>query len=109
MLQERDVVARVERITVRRLRTWVQRGWILPTRKGKAIEFSETDVARVSLIRDLRDTLEIQADAVPVILHLIDQIHGLRHEMRSLLTVIDALPEETRAEIKMRLKEKGEP
>lgn len=107
MLREGDVVARVERITVRRLRTWVSRGWIQPSGEGETIAFTEADVARVSLIRDLRDTLEIHEEEVPVILSLIDQIHGLRYELKSLVTVIDTLPEDVRAEIKARLKEKG--
>lgn len=107
MMREGDVVARVERITVRRLRSWVSRGWIRPSGEGKMITFTEADVARVTLIRDLRDTLEIHEEEVPVILNLIDQIHGLRYELKSLVDVIDTLPPEMRAEIKARLKEKA--
>jgi chaperone modulatory protein CbpM len=105
ILHERDVVARVERVTLQRLRVWVKRGWIRPLRKGRAAQFTEADVARVGLICDLSDTLEIHEEAVPVILHLIDQIHGLRHEMKALLEAIDALPEDTRAQIRARIKQ----
>jgi len=103
MLREADVVRKVERITVERLRVWVERGWIKPVRRGRALTYSETDVARISLICDLSDIMEISDDSVPVVLHLIDQIHGLRHEMKVLLAAIDELPEDVRASIKARI------
>ena len=48
MLSERDVVARVQRLTVTRLRVWVQQGWIKPVDE-EARAFSEADAARAAL------------------------------------------------------------
>jgi hypothetical protein len=39
--------------------------------------FAEIDVARVRLIRDLRLRMELQEDALTVILSLLDQVYGL--------------------------------
>lgn len=103
MLRERDVVERVGRVTVKRLRVWVERGWVKPARKGRSAVFSDTDVARAALICDLSDVLELQEDSVPMVLHLIDQIHGLRHELKMLISVIDALPQSVRDDIKARI------
>ena len=47
--------------------------------------FSEVDLSRAQLIRDLREDLGVNDEGVSVILHLIDQMHGLRHSMRELL------------------------
>jgi chaperone modulatory protein CbpM len=40
---------------------------------------------------------------VPVLLNLIDQIHGLRSELMSLLGVLEDLPPDVRATVKMRI------
>ena len=40
---------------------------------------------------------------MPVLLNLIDQIHGLRSELRGLLEVLDELPPEMRRTVRMRI------
>ena len=77
-----------------------------PGRKPVAKEsqgFSEADMARVALIRDLEDKLGFDEEQVPVLLNLIDQIHGLRAELKTMLDALEALPEEVRATVKMRI------
>ena len=102
MLTERDIVARVQHVTVTRLRVLVRQGWIRPAAKAEQA-FSEADMARAALIRDLEDKLGFDEDQVPVLLNLIDQIHGLRAELKSMLVALEALPEEVRATVKMRI------
>jgi chaperone modulatory protein CbpM len=43
------------------------------------------DLARAKLIRDLRDDLGVNDEGISVILHLLDQVHGLRRSMQHLL------------------------
>lgn len=102
MLTEGDVVARVERLTVTRLRVWVAQGWIRPADE-RAPSFSETDVARAALICNLEDELGFAEEDVPVLLNLIDQIHGLRAELVGLLAALDELPDDVRATVRMRI------
>jgi chaperone modulatory protein CbpM len=65
-------------------------------------------MARAALIRDLEDKLGFDEDQVPVLLNLIDQIHGLRVELKTILEVLEDLPEDVRATVKMRIeKRKG--
>ena len=59
------------------LEVWVAEGWIVPVR-GQEHEYSETDLARAQLIRDLMEDLGVNAEGVGVVLHLVDQMHGLR-------------------------------
>jgi len=47
--------------------------------------FSDVDLARAQLIRDLRDDFGVNDEGISVILHLIDQMHGLRRSMHGLL------------------------
>ena len=73
--------ARVENQAVE---AWVSAGWLVPQREPE-LEFSEVDLARAILIRDLRDDFGVNDEGIAVILHLIDQMHGLRRSMRELL------------------------
>jgi chaperone modulatory protein CbpM len=100
MLSERDVVARVQHLTVTRLRVWVRQGWIRP---APTQGFSEADIARAVLIRDLEDQLGFAEEDVPVLLSLIDQIHGLRSELKGLIEALDELPEDARATVRLRI------
>jgi chaperone modulatory protein CbpM len=102
MLSEREVVARVRHLTVTRLRVWVQQGWIRPA-DAPTQGFSEADIARAALICDLEDQLGFTEEDVPVLLNLIDQIHGLRSELKGLLDVLDDMPEDVRATVRLRI------
>jgi chaperone modulatory protein CbpM len=42
-------------------------------------------LARAQLIRDLRDDFGVNDEGISVVLHLIDQMHGLRRSMQGLL------------------------
>ena len=103
MLTERDIVAKVQHahrdaaqgLGARRA------GSGRPTKAAQG--FSEADLARAALIRDLEDKLGFDEDQVPVLLNLIDQIHGLRAELKALLEALDDLPEECAPRCKMRI------
>ena len=102
MLSERDLLARVHRLTVTRLRVWVSQGWIKPADR-EAQGFSEADLARAALICNLEDELGFAEEDVPVLLNLIDQIHGLRAELKGLVDALDDLPPDVRATVRMRI------
>jgi chaperone modulatory protein CbpM len=100
MLTEQELLARVSTLTVTRLRVWVAQGWIKP---AAAQSYSEADLARAALICNLEDELGFAEEDVPVLLNLIDQIHGLRAELKGLLTALDALPEDVRGTVRLRI------
>lgn len=99
MLDERDVVAQVQRVELRELRLWVRHGWIKPATGERGPVFDDLDVARIRLVCDLRKEMSLPTDAVPVVLSLLDQIYSLRRELRGLTEAIDAQPDETRQAI----------
>jgi chaperone modulatory protein CbpM len=102
MLSERDLLARVHRLTVTRLRVWVAQGWIKPADE-RAESYSEADLARATLICNLEDELGFAEEDVPVLLNLIDQIHGLRAELKGLVDALEDLPPDIRATVRMRI------
>ena len=53
------------------LEVWVAEGWIVPA-GGQEREYSETDLARAQLIRDLMEDLGVNAEGVGVVLHLVN-------------------------------------
>lgn len=95
----REVILEIEGISETDLRVWIEYGWIHPARGEQDFSFSELDVARVSLIADLRQRMGINDEAVPVVLDLMDQIYGLRRELRRVLDVVDQQPEPERSRI----------
>jgi chaperone modulatory protein CbpM len=78
------VHARIDTATVE---TWVEAGWLHPPRDGN--RFSEVDLARAQFIRDLND-MGVNDEAIPVILDLIDQLHGVRRTLREVLAACAA-------------------
>lgn len=95
-MREQDVVATVRRLQIRELRTWVREGWVKPAQGDDGPYFDDLDIARIRLICDLRKEMSLPSEAVPTILSLLDQLHGLRHELHRLVKAIDQQPEETR-------------
>jgi chaperone modulatory protein CbpM len=75
---------------------WVGAGWLAPLGANGEWTFSEIDLARTRLIKDLTVDLGVNDEGVPIILGLIDQLHGLRGALRDLLVALRAQPTNTR-------------
>ncbi len=103
-LSEQDVAAAVG-VTATRLRVLVRRGWIRPRRRAGGPEFTDADVARLRLVCHLTEQLEVPEEDVPVILSLVDQVHGLRRALRNLGRAVDSQPEDVRARIAQAFRE----
>ncbi|MCA6122532.1 hypothetical protein J6500_11610 [Bradyrhizobium sp. WSM 1704] len=65
-------------LELRTLEFWIEQQWLLPDRVSDEDTFSETDVARAHLIHDLKGDFGVNDEGIDVILHLVDQLHGLR-------------------------------
>jgi chaperone modulatory protein CbpM len=63
---------------------WIAAGWLIPCREPD-LGFNEVDLARAALIRELKEDLGINDEGISVVLHLLDQLHGLRRSMADLL------------------------
>ncbi len=61
----------------------IQAQWISPS-SPKMMELDEEDIARLQLIRDLKEGFGANDEAIPVILHLLDQIYSLRRVIQDL-------------------------
>ncbi len=72
------LVARFPALDAGQLQVWIAEG-MLKAEPGPA--FTEIDVARIALILELRDELELDEAALPVVLSLLDQLYALRREL----------------------------
>jgi chaperone modulatory protein CbpM len=85
------------------LERWVVEQWVLPDNAGGTYVFQEIDVARVRLIVDLRRDLALDDQAIPVVLHLLDQLYALRRRVKALSVAIDGLPPDLKEAVAARL------
>ena len=92
--------ARLDAVT---LEAWIKAGWLAPQPVGPEHAFSELDLARVCLIRDLREGMGVNDEGVAVVLDLLDQVHGLRRALHRVGSALQGLPEPLRQEILTRL------
>ncbi len=67
------------------LEVWIQEAWLIPSGTAPEVAFSEMDLARAKLIRDLKGDLGVNDEGIGVILNLLDQMHGLRRALAELL------------------------
>ena len=66
------------------LNVWIDEEWLIPRASGSALQFSDADLARARLIRDLKLDLGVNNEGIAIILHLLDQLHGLRSLVRDI-------------------------
>lgn len=66
------------------LEVWLEQRWLIPEDSSGGAGFSDRDVARAHLIVDLKGDFGVNDEGVDVILHLLDQMHGLRRALAAL-------------------------
>ena len=72
------------------LRRWIAEGHVRTDRAADDLVFTEIDVERVRLILELRDLMQVNEEALPIDLSLLDQIYELRRRMCALGVEPDA-------------------
>lgn len=80
--QEFLELVRIDRPT---LKVWIEEEWLLPKKSAEGWQFSDLDLARANLIIDLRENMGVNDAGLDVILHLLDQMYGLRSIVSELL------------------------
>ena len=99
-----QVVAEME-VSEGEVTRWIEQSWVLPVEEDGKLLFDDIDRARIQLIVELRRDLEVNEEAIPVVLRLLDQVHGLRRTLDELRQGIRGLSESARAELEANLAE----
>lgn len=100
---ETEVVATVEGLTVKRLRAFVAANCVAPDEREGRLVFGEAELARLNLLAELSSDFGMDEEAAALVLSLVDQIHGLRRQLRGLGEALAAEPDDIRARIRARL------
>jgi chaperone modulatory protein CbpM len=94
------VIARISGLKRQDLERWISNAWVRPDKSAGDYAFREIDVARARLILEMRDEIEINEDALPVVLSLLDQLYDLRRQMRDLNNAfMQVVPSDARKEL----------
>ncbi|WP_020177798.1 chaperone modulator CbpM [Methylopila sp. M107] len=108
MIRIETLVARYPALARGDVERWIELEWVRADRDAETYLFREIDVARVELILRLRDDMDVNEDALPVVLSLLDQLFDARRRLRD---VDDALakvaPEAVRRDLAAHLTRRG--
>ncbi|MCA0929375.1 chaperone modulator CbpM [Ruegeria profundi] len=95
-LTEEQLIATVTHLTSTRLTEYLAAEIVIPEQTEKGPVYRTLDAARLELACELHDQYEMEPDALSMMISLIDQMHGLRAELREVLNAIEAQPEPVR-------------
>lgn len=98
-LTEDDLIAAVPRLTRRRLTAFVEADILVPVQSENGRVFRRLDRARAALACDLSDDFELHEDALSMVLSLVDQLHGVRAELKAVLDALEREPQEVRRRV----------
>ena len=98
-LTEDEVLATIARLTPDRLSVYLAAEIVIPEQTEQGLVYQSIDVARLELACELHDQYDMEADALSMMISLIDQMHGLRAELREVLNAVEAQPEPVRQQV----------
>lgn len=84
MKLDRTEFLTVSGLRAKTLEVWLEQRWIVLANPDDAAPFTDIDLARARLIRELQEDMGANDAGVDIILHLMDQLHGMRRAMRDL-------------------------
>jgi chaperone modulatory protein CbpM len=97
MIALEEVAGRFPGLAPDEVALWIERHWLRAERgPDGTVLLTEVDIARIGLLVELRATLEVTEDLMPLVLSLLDQLYDARRTLRGVLAAIEAQPEAVR-------------
>jgi len=78
------LVHRIDGLEKADLARWISNSWVRPDLEEGGYVFEEIDIARVHLIYELRQDMDVNEAALPIVLSLLDQLYDLRRYIHAL-------------------------
>ena len=91
-ISEQDFLAR-SGVDREQLDVWINEEWLIPNKLAGEFGFTGIDIARARFIRDLQENFGVNTQGVDIVLHLVDQLHGIRRTLFELRQLVDAQSE----------------
>ncbi len=98
-MSEDDVIAAIPGLTHTRLIAFIEAEVVIPIRLETGHVFRQIDIARLELLCNLADDLDLDESALAVVMSLIDQLHTARQDLHALARALQEEPPEVRARI----------
>ncbi len=99
MMRVEDLVAAIAALQRSDLEAWIREQLVAPQQDAGTLFFSDMECARIRLICTLHYELEIDADTLPVVLSLVDQLYDTRQRLLSLTAAVAAQDKAVQAAI----------
>ena len=93
MMRIDELVAAIDSLQRSDLESWIEDRLVVASREAETFLFSDMESARVRLLCTLRYELEIDADTLPVVMSLIDELYHTRQRLLSLAAAVAAQEE----------------
>lgn len=94
-----EVLAELRGASGDEVAAWMEARWVKPETTPEGPRFRPVDVARLRLIHELRHELAIDAEAMPVVLSLLDELYTMRRSLAALAGALSEAPIEVRATV----------
>ena len=98
---EEEIIAEVPGLDRTLLVRFVETRIVIPLQRPSppGVVYSQIDAARLRLACELRESLDLNEDALAVVLGVVDRFHGARGDLRAVLEAVEALPEPHRRQV----------
>jgi chaperone modulatory protein CbpM len=97
-----EVIGELRRVQRAEVLAWVEAEWVRPEQDESGPRFRPVDVARLRLIAELREDLEIGPEAMPVVLSLVDEMYTLRRRLAAVARALAEAPDDVRSGVRAR-------
>jgi len=99
LYSEEEIVTVVARLTRVKLTSFVETEVVRPVQTPEGPRFRPIDLARLELLCELSDEFDLGEDTLDLVMRLVDQLHGVRAELRAVFEVIEKQQPELRNRI----------
>lgn len=99
----KQVIAAVPTLSQARLAAFLKADLVTPLQGQSGPAFRPIDLARLELLCDLADHLDLKGDALGVVIALIDQLHSARRDLHAIAQAMVDEPHDLRMRIGARL------
>src|SRR4029078_4250783 len=99
MMRVDDLVEAISALQRSDLEAWIREELVAPDQQAETLLFTDMECARARCICTVHYELEIDAETLPVVLSLIDQLYDTRQRLLSLTAAIAAQDQTVQAAI----------
>lgn len=93
MMRADELLEQIDALQQSDLEAWIGEQLISPQQNTDVLVFSEMECARIRLICTLHYELEVDAETLPVVLSLVDQLYQTRQRLLKLTAAVAAQDE----------------